>query len=538
MKTTDSVLRITGSIFTSLLVMILSGCEKEQVEKPNIIMIYADDLDFDELNVYENDKFPNATGLGVGRGFKDPKMLMPNIDKLADEGVVFNNFYVTTSICTPSRYSVLTGRFASRSPGFCERFKPGTHATLQWNTPLDPGESNIARILNEAGYRTGVVGKWHNSAPGIKADVAADADPFDPVVVEKIKTAYNNGIRYLEDVIGFDVADRIYFNNKEYLGVPDVMKVHNQEWLTEGALEVIDQNHNEPFSLYFPLTVPHAQYHRAWLKEDPLATPAGMLEKKPAGHPARTDVLRRLDEAGIEHRNAMATLIDDCVGLVMQKLEEYGISDNTVLIFASDHQSRGKYTCYESSRVPFIIRWPARLQPGSFTGLTANIDLLPTFTEIAGGTLPKNEIIDGTSFLQLLEGNDIPWREGLLLECSNIKAIVTPKWKYVANRPPQEVLDVMNQEAEELKGTDVQRTISWDGTKNPHKNEKGIRYGSDIAFPNYFDVDQLYNLENDIFEQVNLAYDEEYKEVVDNLKQMLKEGISTLPHTFGEFKVE
>jgi len=500
-------------------------------------MIYADDLDFDEIAVYDNSKFPCKTGSGEGRGFKDPRLIQPNLDRLAREGVVFNNFYVTTSICTPSRYSVLTGRFASRSPGFCEKYKPGTHATIQWDTPLDPKESNIARILKEAGYKTGVIGKWHSGAPGSKArGIPADGDPHDPVLIEKIQAAYNTGIRHLEEAIGFDVADRIYFNNKEGLGIPDVMKVHNQEWLTEGALKFIDESHENLFFLYFALTVPHAQYFPRWLKEDPLATPAGMLDKPPVGHPAREDVVRRLDEKGIDRRMAMGTLIDDCVGLVMAKLEEYGISENTILIFASDHQSRGKYTCYESSRVPFIIRWPDRLQPGSFSGLTANIDLLPTFAEMGGGTLPEDEIIDGASFLSLLEGKDVPWRESLLLECNNIKAVVTPEWKYIANRPSQEVLDRMAEEATELEGTGIRRTISWDGTKNPHKWEKGIRYSSDLDFPDYFDIDQLYDLKNDINEQVNLADKDEYSAILEELKDRLKEDVSTLPHTFGEFK--
>jgi hypothetical protein len=96
----------------------------------------------------------------------------------------------------------------------------------------------------------------------------------------------------------------------------------------------------------------------------------------------------------------------------------------------------------------------------------------------------------------------------------------------------------MHKEAEECAKTGDLRQISWDGTKNPHKGEEGIRYGSDRDFPNYFDPDQLYDIEEDIFEQENLAYQEEYATIVEEMKLLLEKEISSLPHTFGEFKTE
>jgi arylsulfatase A-like enzyme len=184
------------------------------------------------------------------------------------------------------------------------------------------------------------------------------------------------------------------------------------------------------------------------------------------------------------------------------------------------------------------MRWPARLEPGTFGEVVANIDLLPTLAEMAGGRVPDGETVDGQSFLPLLLGEEAPWREGLLLEVSNIKAIVTDRYKYIANRPPPEVVEAMAAEAEESAQTGVRRQISWDGTKNPHVGEEGIRYGSDRDFPHYFDADQLYDLESDPFEQVNLAGEEKHAAHLERLKELLEAEIETLPHTFGEFKTE
>ena len=509
-------------------------------------MIYADDLDFDELNPYDPIKFPSYTGakeLGILRGnrpntyYSDKRMLTPHIDSLAHDGAIFTRFYISSSVCTPSRYSLFTGRYASRSPWFCKRFPPGTPANIQWNTPLNPDETNVAKVLKANGYVTGIVGKWHLG--GIEAEVKGlpkKANPMDPLVNSKIKSTYNKGVESIKRKFGFDFAERIYFANKEQLGLPKAMQVHNLEWLTEGALKFIDTYHEKPFYLYMALTTPHGQFSSGFLKENPLYTPAGVLDKLPAVQPSRESIRANHWKEGVSRRNMMAAWIDDSVGAILNKLKEKGITENTVVVFSSDHQSRGKNTCYEGCRVPFIIKWPDRIKPGSrIDSLCSNIDLAPTFISMAGGKLPVDMVCDGRNFLPLLIGKDkkSPWRDSLLLEVGNTRAVVTKKWKYIANRPPEEIRLKMEQEAAKCLKSGKKRRIAWDGRKNKYW---GVRFNSDLDFPCYFDYDQLYDLEKDVYEQKNLAKDSTYNETLLHLKNLLKENLKSLPHSFGEFK--
>jgi arylsulfatase A-like enzyme len=530
-------------------------------KKPNIVLFYADDLDFDDISLYDITKFPCYTGakkLGYYRiqkdgwfvqnnrrlkrgehGFyNDERMLTPNIENLANQGARFSRFYITSSICTPSRYSLLTGRYATRSPFFLSRNPAGTRANLQWDAFIGDTETTLVKELKKAGYITGFVGKWHNGAPNATVSgVAPNADPYDPAIKPKIAAPYQRGITHLKEKIGFDFAERAYFENKEQLGLPKRMQTHNLEWITEGALKFMDENSGSPFFLYMPLTEPHGQYYSDWPEEDPLATPAGMLDKVPEVQPSRKDVLKRVEAAGIDPRNAMATWIDDSVGAVLKKLKDLGLEDDTVVIFTSDHQSRGKCTCYEGCRVPFIMRWPGRIKPGSwFHGLTANIDIAATLLEIAGAAPPSDMVRDGQSFLSEVIDHKQPEnrRRSLLLECSYIRAVVTDKWKYIANRPTQEITQKMQAEAKACEDTEMRR-IDWSGRSNWHKDEQGVIYSSNRDFLHYFDPDQLYNLEEDPFEQNNLIADERYKERLKGLKEELKRFLKTLPHEFAEF---
>ncbi len=519
--------------------------------RPNIVFIFADDLDFDEIGCYDYRKFPCSTGQRAagrlpeprwGHSYEDPRMLTPNIDSLARDGVTFSRFYVTTAICTPSRYSVLTGRYASRSAPFREKFPEGTQSTILWDTNLAPEETNINRQMKDAGYRTGVVGKWHSGSPGTRIEgLADDADPFSAATNAVIRKHYDRGIRYLTDDLGWDYAANLYFGNKEGLGLPPRMQVHNLEWIAQGALDFIDANRANPFFLYMPLTTPHSQYSASWLEANPRFTPAGTLDSAPDVMPPRSSIFERVAAEGIDRRNAAATWLDDCAGAVMKRLDEHGIADNTLLIFASDHQSRGKFTCTEGSRVPFVARWAKGIRPGTkVDALTANTDLAATFLELAGAKPAGDLSRDGASFASMMRGGPRPadWRESLYLECSNIRGVVSEHWKYIANRPPAKALAAMQKDALEAARSGRLRVVSLDGTPNPHRHpeREGIRYGARWDFPHYFDHDQLYNLDRDVFEQDNLACDRSYEEVLEDHKRALREAMSSLPHTFGEFK--
>lgn len=527
-----------------------AGLSQPAEPRPNIVMIYADDLDFDEIDCYDIDRFPCTTGAvrkgrivdrTTKRAYADTRMLTPHISGLARDGVTFSRFYVTTSICTPSRYSVLTGQYASRSPEFAKKYPAGGPAMIRWDTDLAPGQENVARAMKRAGYRTGMVGKWHLGMDDgyVMPGVAPDADPWDTAVQKKIETRYKDGRKQIQNRAGWDYCENLYFSNKENLGLPKAMQVHNLEWLAEGAVDFIREAAAQPFFLYVPLTVPHAQYTSEWLRDNPLFTPSGILPKVPTVMPSREDLMRRVREAGIDPRNAPATWVDDLVGAILGTLQSSGVADNTLVIFSSDHQSRGKDTCFEASRVPFIARWPKGIPAGSrVDSITANIDLLPTFLDLAGGS--ANAPMDGVSFASQLRGGAKPsaWRRSLLLETSTIRAAVTEDWKYIANRPPEDVWKKIEVDADEALKTGRKRYVALDGVRNPHPGyvAEGIRYSALADFPHYFDRDQLYHLGQDVFEQDNLAGDPSYRRPLRTMQDELRALLAPLPHTFGEFK--
>jgi len=512
--------------------------------RPNVVFILTDDLDFDEIGVYDSRKFPcwsgaSAAGYRQGFSYGSSEMVTANIDCLAKDGAVANRFYVTTSICTPSRYSFLTGKYASRCPAYQKEFPAGMQANLAWQANIRPDEDNIFKEFQKLGYVTGMCGKWHNGVPFPRVrKVAADADPLDPEVKKKVKDMYDKNIAYLKDGMGFDSVGRMYFNNKGELGLPKELAVHNLEWVAEGAEKFIEANKNRPFMLYLPLTVPHGNYNKRFLKSDVRCTPAGKLSTEPkCGMASRAEIVRRLKDSGVKDmRVAMAAYLDEFTGAIMKKIEDSGLRDNTLFIFTSDHQARGKYTCYESCRVPFIARWPKRIKAGSEVyGVCGNIDVAATLIEAVGGEVPRSMLEDGVSFYDQLVGKgDSNKRESLFLECANIRAVVTERYKYIANRPGEAALEAMAKEAEEFKRNGKKRRISWDGTPNPHPIEwgEGVRYNSDADFKCYFDVDQLYDLKEDVFEQNNLYGKDEYAGLIAKLKAMLKSYQEKLPHTF------
>ena len=265
--------------------------------------------------------------------------------------------------------------------------------------------------------------------------MSEEADPRDPAVARAIRARYERALAYLRDGFGWDFVDRVNIGNTEQTR-PAAIRGQNLEWHTEGALDFLKQNHARPFFLYYPLPVPHGQYHNL-RKLNPLATAAGMLEKAPASQPSRESIYRRLKEAGIDERNAMATWMDDAVGAVLKALDDYKVAGNTMVLFISDNPSRGKNSCYEGARVPALVRWPGRVEAGSRVNtLCGNIDVGATLVEAAGGAAPADMRLDGRSFLPQLTGHPEPadWRREILLEVNNSRAAVGRRWKYIANR--------------------------------------------------------------------------------------------------------
>lgn len=502
------------------------------MSRPNIVLICADDLDFSEMECYRGLGLPGATPFG------DAAVHTPHIDSLARDGTLLTRYYATSAICTPSRYSILTGRLASRSPSILADFPPPAQATITWNARVSRDGDSMAKALRAMGYATAFVGKWHAGAP--KPDfsaVAPDADPHDPAVATVAREQWQIGVDHLRDGLGFDVVDRVYFGNKEYL--PPRLQVHNLEWIAEGATAFIDAHRDEPFFLHMALTTPHGDQHTDFLSADPLLTPAGPLERRPTVMPPRESIPDRLRAAGVDPATAMATWIDDAVGAVLGRLDALGLADNTIVIFTGDHLGRGKYMCYEGSRVPLIARWPGRIPTGGTSAaLAANIDLAATLAELAGDPLPDDYDTDGVSFADvLLRPDHAAGREHVFLEVSNIRGVVTDRWKYIACRASEQVLAAMAADAEAARREGRKRLVGWDGRVNPHAHalSEGIRYFADGAFPHYLDADQLYDLAADPWERHNVIDDPANADVLADMKRRLAEELARLPHNFGEF---
>lgn len=486
------------------------------VRQPDIVIFYADDLDADELGwSAKSENYPSPTRADQ-RGYADARMLTPHIDKLRRDGAELTRFYITSPVCTPSRASLLTGRYASRA--LVQSQPPPRPAMIQWNTSIRPDDTNVAKELKMLGYTTGIVGKWHNfpaeeKLREVDTDFPEDADPRDPAVKAKLEDRHRRACEALRLRYGFDFADRINIGNTEQ-SRPAAVRGQNLEWHTEGALAFLRRKHDKPFFLYYALPVPHGSY-RDIRKLNPLATTAGLLDKAPEGSPSRESIFNRLSEAGIDARNSMGTWMDDAVGVVLKALPR---PEDTIVLFISDHASRGKNTAYEGARVIATAHWPKRIQAGSrVNSLCANLDVPATLIEAAGGKLAGS---DGMSFLPQLLGKREPekWRDQLLLEIHNSRAVVTRRYKYIANRVPPDTLARIQA-----------RETFW-------HNSKGQTFNAEVDFPAYYDSDQLYDLEADLFERHNLAADAKYADILADMKKRLSRALAPLPHPFGEFK--
>jgi len=502
-------------------------------EKPNIVFIITDDMYPWQMNFMPE---------GDGRNYT------PHIDQLADEGTVLRGQYVSSTVCTPSRYSVMTGRYASRSqdPGFLKQTEELGQTHVQWNTFADPSrEKTIAHRLQEAGYRTGFVGKDHVILTEGYKNLGLSADITDPEVEATMKRNAEAS-RAAFKAAGFDFVSRVYHNNPDFNGSRE-LAVHNQDWITEGALEFLDQAGDEPFFLYFATTTPHGPTapERSW-KADRRATPEGWLEKPPEVQPGADSIARRARENGAEGRETILW-IDDAIGAVMDKLEAIDALDNTVIFFFNDHGQSAKGSVYQGGAYnPSVVwrngGWPAGEENKA---LVSNIDFAPTMLELAGAEPPDD--MDGRSFLPVLAGRAEKIRDSLFFEMGYTRGVLKDGFKYIALRYPPSIANLTREERQANLDhmnnnlRDRRRPIHNEDPMAPFGHLMPVPGGHDAeqgavkAYPHYYDPDQLYDLSTDPNEQTNLWGRPEYAERQAQLKQLLQSYLVTLP---GRFPLE
>lgn len=388
---------ISRLLFAGLLTLSLFSCSKDKQEKattdkhvpaqtkstkgenkPNFIIFFLDDAGYGDLACFGNEQI--AT---------------PNLDQMAREGMKLTEFYSASSVCSPSRAGLLTGRYPIRM-GIQPVFFPES-----W-TGMDPEELTIAELVQQQGYRTGMVGKWHL---GHRPRFLPTNQGFEDYY----------GAPYSNDMKGF-----VYLEGDSV----DSLKVdqrYNVKTYTQKALAFLDENQDEPFFLYLTQNMPHI----------PLAVSEqfkGTSKGGPYG-----DVMEELDWS---------------LGQVMGKVKELGLDSNTVVFFTSDNGPwlafgpdsagtagplrEGKQTCFEGGfRVPALARWPGHIPAGVvYEDMMSTLDLLPTIAEWAGAQVPKDRSIDGHSMAKALtQHSSSPRKTMAYWHSGEFRAFRRGKWK-------------------------------------------------------------------------------------------------------------
>ncbi len=402
--------------------------------KPNVLVILADDL-----------------GLGDFSEFGTADVRTPNIDRLAKEGMTFENFYANSCVCSPTRASLLTGCYPDRVgvPGVIrEETPPDSWGHLAREAVLLP------QLLKPAGYHSGIVGKWHLGIASPNTPTERGFDSFTGFLGDMMDD-YETHLRHGQNFM------------RRNLEVIDP-KGHATDLFTTWACEYLEERapSGSPFFLYLAYNAPH----------DPIQPPAEWLAKVKAREPGMSEARTGL-VALIEH-------MDAGIGKVLDTLDRLQLAEHTMVLFTSDNGGLlklganngpwrgGKTQMYEGGlRVPGLVRWPGRVAPGSRTKRTTlTMDIFPTACELAG--VPVPETIDGVSVLPALRGESeseprqsyfVRREGGVLYGGKTIEALISGDWKLVLNSPfapmelfhlgddPKETTDLSKQNPEKLR---------------------------------------------------------------------------------------
>ncbi len=463
-----------------------SIAQQEIVTKPNVVVIYMDDLGYGDV------------------GFNGANTIQtPNIDKLANEGLVFTNGYASSATCTPSRYALLTGKYPWKEKE--AKILPGTASLI-----ISPEQQTLPKMLKQQGYHTGIVGKWHlglgagnvdwnqHVSPGPN-EVGFDESYIMAATQDRVPTVYiKNG-----DVVNLDPNDPIEVSYKEnFKGQPtgkenpELLKMkwhhgHNSsiingiprigfmkggekaKWVDEDmadhflakAQDYVKRHKEQPFFLYYALQQPHVP---------------------------RTPHSRFVGKSGMGPRGDVIVEADWIVGEFIKTLEKEGVLENTLIVFSSDngpvlndgyyddaveklgnHDPKagfrgGKYSLFEAGvRVPFFTYWKGKIKPGVSDALVCQMDLATSLSAIIGN---PTTVADGEDISNALLGESNTGREKLIIEANTRTALRKGDWLFI---PP------------------------YPGMVKEYENVN-IEVGSD-------DVAQLYNLKKDKGQQQNLA---------------------------------
>jgi arylsulfatase A-like enzyme len=436
--------------------------------QPNIIFILADDLGYGDVGVYGQQNFET-----------------PNLDRLAHGGMKFLQHYSGSTVCAPSRSALMTGQHTGHTfiRGNSER---GFTLDKEGQYPLAPEEITIAEVLKKGGYATGAFGKWGLGYPGSEGDPTKQGfDEFFGYNCQRV--AHNYYPTHLWDNL---TKTPLKGNDGKTKTVYAPLIIH------EKALSFIEKNKGRPFFMYYPSVIPHAE----------LAAPEKYMEKyrgkfmpekeyvkkgNSSLHPkVNPESVNSYNVGGYNSQKeshaafaAMVTLLDEQVGQIIDKVDDLGIAENTLIIFSSDngpHLEGGadpeyfgsngplrgyKRDLYEGGiRVPTLAYWPSQITPNSKSDhISAFWDFFPTAIEIAGLDYNSSKI-DGISFLPELKGKDQkkhPYLYWEFLERGGKQAVRMNQWKAVRmnmSKNPDSPIELYNvhQDIGEQKNLAVQ----------------------------------------------------------------------------------
>ncbi len=456
-----------------LIVACTNGKKKDNIKKanPNIIYILADDLGYGDLACYGQTKIKT-----------------PNIDKMAADGMLFTQHYSGSSVCAPSRSVLMTGQHTGHTP-----IRGNKEVLPEGQYPLRENAFTIAELLKKAGYITGGFGKW-----GL-GFIDTEGDPNNQGFDEFY--GYNcqrEAHRYYPKHLWHN-KQKVMLKGNDFKNT----ETYAANLIHDNALKFIEDNKDKQFFMYYPNTIPHAEIIMP--EGEMMQKYRGIFEEKPyvddrlganyGDEPFEFKYYCSQPEPRTTFA-AMVSLLDKQVGEILTKLEALGISDNTIIMFASDngpHQEGGadpeffnssgglrgiKRDLYEGGiRTPMIVKWANTIHPGSKSNhVSAFWDIMPTLADIANVATPEN--IDGISFLPELMGKK------------------------------QKIHDYLYWEFHEQGGKQAVRKGKWKFVKL-----------------NVFDISktslELYNLEKDPSEKDNLS--KKYPEIMAEMKSILQE---------------
>jgi arylsulfatase A-like enzyme len=432
---------------------------------PNVVIIYGDDVGFGDVGAYGSKMIPT-----------------PNIDRLAREGLRFTDGHCSAATCTPSRYSLLTG---------IHGFRDGV-SILPPNAPLSISTDilTLPKLFRQAGYATGVVGKWHLGIgqKKVPTDWNGDVKPgpmeigFDssfllPSTNDRVPCVYLDGHR----VVNLDPSDPLYVGRSKAAVDKPGSTVYPDARQTPEAMTYYKSTHGHNHSVINGIGrigymaggksalwndetmadefVKQAKKYIAANKDQPffLYFASQDIHVPRAPHP------RFQGTTGLGYRGDAMVQFDWSTGQIMKALEQHGLTDNTIVIFSSDNgpvyddgyddgttvqtsteevdrghdgsgiYRGGKYQIYEGgTRVPLIIRWPQRIQPGTSDALVNQIDFIASFADLLDIDLPENEARDSRNTLNAFLGNDPKGLDFMIEEAGKRRALRRGDWKYIA----------------------------------------------------------------------------------------------------------